>query len=311
MLKFIGRNLLAGIVMVFVISTLTFFLLGSNGASIARTLLGENATPAQIEAKEHALGLDRGLFERYMDWITHALRGDLGDSWLTNQPVSSALMDRLPVTLSLAIVAVLVTGIVSVFIGVVAAYRGGWIDRVVQVLGIAGFAMPGVWLALILVLVFAITLAWLPATGYVPIGKSLSGWAAALALPVIAISVSSVAATAQQVRGAMIDTLNQDYVRTLRSRGLPERSVVLRHALRNAAPAGSHRALVGVHQSARQHSGHRAHLRASRDRIDGARRDRRRRQPAGTRSRRDDGARRRYRESRDRPAQRLAQPEGA
>ena len=238
MLKFIGRNLLAGIVMVFVISTLTFFLLGSNGASIARTLLGENATPAQIEAKEHALGLDRGLFERYMDWITHALRGDLGDSWPTNQPVSSALMDRLPVTLSLAIVAVLVTGIVSVFIGVVAAYRGGWIDRVVQVLGIAGFAMPGVWLALILVLVFAITLAWLPATGYVPIGKSLSGWAAALALPVIAISVSSVAATAQQVRGAMIDTLNQDYVRTLRSRGLPERSVVLRHALRNAAPAG-------------------------------------------------------------------------
>ncbi|RUR01805.1 ABC transporter permease [Labedella endophytica] len=238
MLTYLVRRLLAGVVMVWVIATATFFLLNANGTNVARTLLGENATDEQIAAKLAELGLDRDIFTRYVDWLQHAIRGDLGSSWLTFQPVTDALLDRLPVTLSLAVAAVVVTGVVSVLLGVFAAYRGGWIDRAVQIVGIAGFAMPGVWLALILVLAFAITLGWFPATGYVPFARSADGWALALVLPVTAISVSSVASTAQQVRGAMIDTLSQDYVRTLRSRGLPERSIVLKHALRNAAPAG-------------------------------------------------------------------------
>lgn len=237
MIPFLGRKLLAGVVLIFVISTLTFFLLNVNGTNIARTLLGEYATDEQIAAKQAELGLDRSLGAQYVEWMSHAVRGDLGMSWITNQPVTTALLDRLPVTLSIAIAAVVLTAVVSVMIGVAAAYRGGWTDRTVQVLGVAGFAMPGVWLALILILVFAITLAWLPATGYVPLTESATGWAAALVLPVTAIAVSSIAATSQQVRGAMIDTLHQDFVRALRSRGLPEYRVVLSHALRNAAPA--------------------------------------------------------------------------
>lgn len=238
MLSVILRRMASGVVMIWVIATATFFLLSANGTNIARTLLGETATQEQIEAKLHELGLDRGIFVQYGDWLSHAVRGDFGASYLTSQPVMDALLDRLPVTLSLAIATVIITALLSVVLGVTAAYRGGWIDRAVQVLGIGGFAMPGVWLALILILLFAINLGWFPATGYVPFARSPQQWAFALVLPVLAIAVSSIASTAQQVRGAMLDTLDQDWVRTLRSRGLSERSVVLRHALRSSAPAG-------------------------------------------------------------------------
>lgn len=238
MIGYIARRIASGIVLVFVIATVTFFLLRAGGTNVARTLLGETATQQQITAKLHELGLDRNVFVQYGDWLGHAVRGDFGTSWLTSQPVTTALVDRLPVTLSIAIGAVVLTLVVSVLLGVIAAYRRGWVDRVVQVLGIAGFATPGVWLALVLILTFAIKVAWFPATGYVPATESPSGWAIALVLPVTAIAVSSVASTAQQVRGAMLEVLQQDYVRTLRSRGLPERSIVLKHALRNAAPTG-------------------------------------------------------------------------
>jgi len=238
MLTFVVKRILSGLVLVVVIATMTFFLLRAGGTNIARTLLGETATQDQITAKIAELGLDRSLLEQYVDWLGNAVRGDLGVSWLSNEPVTGALLDRLPVTLSIAVGAVLLTALLSVVLGVLAAVRRGWIDRAVQVIAIVGFAMPGVWLALLLILAFAINLGWFPATGYVPFEVSPAGWANALVLPVVSISVGAVAATAQQVRSAMIETLDQDYVRTLRSRGVSEWSVVLRHALRNAAPTG-------------------------------------------------------------------------
>jgi peptide/nickel transport system permease protein len=236
--SFVARRLLSGAVLLFVIATVTFFLIRSNGTSIARTLLGETATSEQIAAKTSELGLDRPVVAQYADWAANAVRGDFGSSWLTNESVAGALVDRLPVTLSIALLAIVLTTVLAVGIGVLAAVKRGWLDRVVQVLAVLGFAMPGVWFALLLVLVFAITLRWFPATGYVPLSESPSAWIIALALPVIAISVGAVAATAQQVRSSMIVTLEQDYVRTLRSRGLSERRIVLQHALRNAAPTG-------------------------------------------------------------------------
>ena len=238
MLSFVLRRLLAGVLLVVVIATATFFLLSAGGTNVARTLLGETATQQQIDAKVSELGLDRSLLTQYGDWAAHAVRGDFGISWLTNQPVTSALVDRLPVTLSIAVCAVVVTAVLAVALGVFAAVRRGWADRLLQVLAVAGFAMPGVWFALLLILVFAIRLQWFPATGYVPFADAPVQWARSLVLPVVALAVSSIAATAQQVRSAMIATLEQDYVRTLRSRGLGERSVVLRHALRNAGPTG-------------------------------------------------------------------------
>jgi peptide/nickel transport system permease protein len=238
MLPFITRRLLSGVVLVFVISSLTFFLLALGGNGVARTLLGETATQAQVAAKQTQLGLDRPVLAQYGDWLSHAAVGDLGTSWLSSQSVTTSVLDRLPVTLSLAFASIIVTAVLSALLGVLAAVRRGWTDRFVQVLAVVGFAMPAAWLALLLILFLAIRLKWLPATGYVPLADSPTGWLGAMLLPVLALSVGAIASTAQQVRSAMIATLDEDYVRTLRSRGLPERRVVLKHALRNAAPNG-------------------------------------------------------------------------
>lgn len=238
MLTFIARRILSGVVLVFAISSLTFFLLSTGGESIARSLLGENASPEQINAKLAELGLQRPPIEQYGEWLGNALRGDFGTSWLSNTPVMTSLLDRLPVTLSIAIGAILLTAVLSIVIGVLAAVYRGWIDNFVQFLAIAGFAMPGLWLALLLILWLAISLQLLPATGYIPFSRDAGGWLASITIPVVAIAVGSIAATAQQVRSAMIDTLELDYIRTLKSRGLPLRSVIFKHALRNAAPTG-------------------------------------------------------------------------
>ena len=167
--------------------------------------------------------------------MSDALHGDLGASWFTGQPVAEAITSRLAVTLSLVIGATVLTAVVSVVLGVVAATRRGWVDRVVQFLSVLGFAVPGFLVALGLVTVFAINLGWFQPTGYTQFAESPSGWLSSITLPVIALSLGSIAGVAAQVRGSVIDALRLDYVRTLRSRGLPERRVVYKHVLRNAA----------------------------------------------------------------------------
>jgi peptide/nickel transport system permease protein len=160
--------------------------------------------------------------------------GDLGRSWFTGQLVPTGVTSPLAVTLSLVIGATVVTALVAVVLGILAAVRRGGIDRVVQFFSLLGFAIPGFLIALGLVLFFAINLGLFRATGYTPITTSFSGWVASVTLPVIALSISAIAAVAQQVRGSVIDALQRDYVRTLRSRGLGFRRVVYKHVLRNA-----------------------------------------------------------------------------
>jgi peptide/nickel transport system permease protein len=236
MLSFVVRRLLSGVALVAIVSTLTFVLVYSSTDAVARNLLGESATAEQIAAKNAELGLDQPLLTQFGQWVSHALQGDFGVSWFTNQPVSEAVGNGLPVTLSMVISAVLLTALVSIGLGVFAAVRRGWTDRTIQVLSVAGFSLPNFWVALMLVLVFAVALGVLPATGYVRFQDDPSGWAAALVLPVTALVIGGIASAAQQVRGAVIDVLRQDFVRTLRSRGLSGRSVIFRHTLRNAAP---------------------------------------------------------------------------
>jgi peptide/nickel transport system permease protein len=235
MVRFVLRRLAAGVVLVAVLSTVTFFLLFLSGGNIARRILGQQATEDTVVQKQHELGLDRPVLSRFTDWLSHALRGDLGASWFTGEKVTSAITSRLAVTLSLVIGATVVTAVVAVVLGVVAARRRGWADRLVQILSVLGFAIPGFLLALGLVAVFAIKLQWFQPTGYVQFGESPTRWLSSIALPVIALSIGGIAGVAAQVRGSMIDALRQDYVRTLRSRGLPEGRVVYRHVLRNAA----------------------------------------------------------------------------
>ncbi|WP_262402181.1 ABC transporter permease [Actinomadura sp. CNU-125] len=184
------------------------------------------------------LGLDRPLLVQYGDWLGGVLTGDLGSSFFTGQSVTSALATRAPVTLTLIIVTLLLTFVVSVLAGVAAAVYGGWIDRVVQFLAVLGAAVPPFITAIVLIFAFAVSMRIFPATGYVPMSDGLPGWIESVTLPVLALLIGSIASAASQFRGAVLDTLSRDFVRTLRARGIPESRVVFRHVLRNAAGPG-------------------------------------------------------------------------
>jgi peptide/nickel transport system permease protein len=236
MATFVLRRLAAGVVLVFVITTVAYALLYATSGNIARNVLGDLATEEQVSAKAAELGVDRPLLTQYGDWLADAVRGQFGRSWYSERSVTTAVADRLPVTLSMVLVAITVTALISVVLGMTAAMRGGWVDRILQVVSVTGFSVPNFWLALILVLTFALGLGWFPATGYVSLLDDPANWARSLVLPVTALAVSATASAAQQIRGAVRDTLELDFVRTLESRGLSHRSVLFRHVLRNAAP---------------------------------------------------------------------------
>ena len=238
MLRFVLRRLASGVVLIVVITAATFFLLHAAGGNVARRVLGQEATEATVAQKTHELGLDRPVLTQFGDWLSHAIHGDFGTSWFTSQPVAQAITSRLQVTLELVIGATIVSGLVAVGLGVLAATRRGWIDRLVQLLAVLGFAIPNFLVALALVTVFAIQLKVFKPTGYTALADDPAGWLATMTLPVIALSIGSIAGVAQQIRGSMIDALDRDYVRTLRSRGLPESRIVYKHVLRNAGGPG-------------------------------------------------------------------------
>lgn len=237
MLTFVLKRLAAGIVLVFTVSSVTYALIYSTAAdNAARNILGESATAEQVAAKASELGLDQPLWQQYLSWLGGAVQGDFGTSWFTSESITTMVANRVPVTLWMVIGAVLVTTLLSAVLGVTAAVRGGVADRLLQFVGVIGFALPNFWLALMLVLIFAIALPLFPATGYVPIQDSPAGWARSLVLPVTALALAGIAAASQQIRGAVIDVMDLDYVRTLRAHGVRNRSVLWRHVIRNAAP---------------------------------------------------------------------------
>ncbi|MBZ3900193.1 ABC transporter permease [Streptomyces scabiei] len=220
------------------VSFATFALMYGNGTGIARSVLGVRATESDVRAEVVKLGLDRPLLVQYGDWLKGVVTGDLGESFFTGESVTSALSSRVPVTLALIVLTIVLTTAVSVLVGVAAAVRGGWIDRMVQFTSVLGTAVPPFIMAIGLVFAFAVSIRMFPATGYVSPDQSLGGWLESIALPVIALLIGSVANAAAQFRGAVLDTLSQDFVRTLRARGVPESRVVFRHVLRNAAGPG-------------------------------------------------------------------------
>lgn len=241
MLAFIVRRFAAGVFLAFVISLLSYTLLSIPHIDVGRQLLGQGAAQDLVDAKNAALGLDRPALVQYLDWLTGALRGDFGTSWFTSENVLRAIGNRLPVTLSLMLgvtVVTVVTAVAAFLLGIWAGVRRGVVDRVVQVLAVVGYALPGFLVTLVIVLVFAVRLRWFPAIGYVSLGRSFTGWLSTVTLPILSLSIGSIAGVAQQVRGSVIDVMRQDYVRTLRARGLPPWRIVFVHVVRNAsAPA--------------------------------------------------------------------------
>ncbi|MGP9746563.1 ABC transporter permease [Brachybacterium sp. AOP29-B2-41] len=234
MIAYVVRRLAAGSVLALLITLIVYLLVSTSFADLARTVLGQSATEETTAALMHARGWDRPVLVQYVEWLAGAVRGDFGVSVFTSQSVLPSVIQRLAVTLSLIVPALAITSVLSVLLGVWAASRGGIIDRLAQIISLLGFILPGLLLAIGLVVLFGVRLGWLPATGYVPFGENPLGWLRSIVIPVTVLCIAGVANMSAQVRGRMIDELRRDYVRTLRTRGIPYRTIVLKHALRNA-----------------------------------------------------------------------------
>ncbi|HEY9564579.1 MAG TPA: ABC transporter permease [Nocardioides sp.] len=202
----------------------------------AVTLAGDNPTPDQIERIREVMGLDRPIYAQYVDWLAGVIRGDFGESLYSGAQVTDLIMQRLPVTAWLTVFAISIAITVGVPAGIyAAARRGSWVDRALTVFMSVGIAVPAFWLGLVLITVFAVNLGVFPAGGYVPISDGAGEWFLGLALPAATLAAAPAAELARHTRSAMITVLEQDYVRTARSKGTRERVVLFKHALKNAA----------------------------------------------------------------------------
>jgi peptide/nickel transport system permease protein len=236
---YVGRRLLAVVPLLLIISALVFSMTFLIPGDPARILAGGlHASPDQVVAVRHQLGLDRPILTQYWHWLSHALSGNLGSSLFSHSSVSSEIRRRFPITLSLAVGALAVTVLLGVPAGIAAGTRpGSIIDRLVTLGTSTAIAVPDFWLGIMLVIVFAVKLRMLPAIGYVGITHSPVAWATHLYLPWLALGIAGAAPIARQLRGALIDVLEQDYIRTAGAKGLPEWRIVFKHALKNAAIA--------------------------------------------------------------------------
>ena len=219
-----------------VVAFVVFLLLYLTPGDPAAILAGDAATSEDIRKIREKLGLDDPFLERFGQWVWRLLHGDLGVSIFTNLPVTHLIGQRIEPTLSLTFCTLVVSVLVAVPLGVVAAARAGtWIDRAVMAFSVAGFSVPVFVLAYVLIMVFSIELEWLPVQGYRPISEGIWEWARHLILPSAALGTVYIALIARMTRASMLDVLAQDYVRTAQAKGLAPGAVLLRHALKNAA----------------------------------------------------------------------------
>ncbi|MBM3362557.1 MAG: ABC transporter permease [Betaproteobacteria bacterium] len=238
MLRFVASRLLAVIPVLFVVSCVVFLILRLAPGDPAAVIAGNSATGAEIEQIRAKLGLNESLPVQYGIWISKVLQGDLGHSYFLNKPVSDLILQRLEPTASLALGTIVLAILLAVPLGTVAASRmGGGLDRLLSVISVAGFSVPVFVTGYVLIYLFSIQLQWLPVQGYEPLsGKGgLWAWARQLILPWLALSIIYVALIARITRASVSEALTEDYIRTARAKGLHERAVLLRHALRNAA----------------------------------------------------------------------------
>jgi len=236
MLGYLIRRVLAAIPVMGVVALFVFLLLRLTPGDPAAILAGDNATPEQLERIRTSLGLNEPLYTQFFTWIGRLLHGDLGVSLISNVPVTTMLGSRLEPTLSIALTTIVLAVLVAVPLGVVAAWKHGtWIDRFVMALSVIGFSVPVFVIGYLLIQIFAIELRWLPVQGFRSLSRGFGPFVERITLPTLTLSFIYIALIARMTRAAMLDVLDEDYVRTARAKGIPERGVLLRHALRNAA----------------------------------------------------------------------------
>lgn len=238
MLRDAVRWLVSSLVLLFVITALTFVLASLAPGDAAKAILSSQSgsyTVQQYQQMRHALGIDRPLPVQYWHWLDGVLHGSLGADLFSGQPVTQELNARLGPSLSIIVGTVIVSGLVGVSLGIVSGLRGGPLGRLVDAVSLAGLAVPNFWLALVLVELLAVRVQVFPATGYAPLSADPGPWLRSIALPVLTLSAGGVAFVAKQTRDSLSEVMSRDFIVMLRARGLSRRSVVLRHALRNAA----------------------------------------------------------------------------
>jgi peptide/nickel transport system permease protein len=233
MLTLIGRKLIGLVPVIIAVSILTFGFMSLLPGDPAVEIAGTNATPEAIEAQREVLGLNDPIPVRYWDWASSALTGDLGRSARTNQPVSESISERLPVTFQIMVVTLSMALMVSIPLGVLVAYKSGtFLDRGVTALSFGLLSIPNFVIALGLMIVFAVELGWFPATGWVKFSENPLLSLRATFLPALALAIGNVAVLTRLLRTDMIATLQEDHVVMARSKGIPTRRILFRHALR-------------------------------------------------------------------------------
>lgn len=234
MIWFVLRRVVFSLASLLLVSFILFALTLAIPVSPARTVLGVQATEAQVRQFEHDHGLDRSLIVQFGAWLEQAVHGSFGTSLVTGLDIDQEIGQTLPVTLELVGVAFVVAVFVSVALGTLSAlYEGSLIDHAARVFAIVGVSIPGFWLALLLILVFAVDLPWFPPGGIASIGDGVGGYLDSLVLPTFCLSVSYVAILSRMTRSSLVEVLGRDHIRTARAAGL-RRFLVLRYALKNA-----------------------------------------------------------------------------
>ncbi|HEX2441576.1 MAG TPA: ABC transporter permease [Methylomirabilota bacterium] len=235
MARYILRRLAVLVPTLFFVSVLIFSLQKLLPGDAAIALAGEENDPAAVAAIRARYHLDRPLVVQYGIWLSKVLRGDLGESLRNKIPVTELLASKLPVTIELALASMLVALVLGIPTGVVSAVRRGTpLDLAANALALSGLSVPHFWLGIMLILLFSVRLGWLPASGYVPPWEDLGRNLTTIVLPSIVLGTGVAGVMMRHTRGAMLQVLNADYVRTARAKSVPERLVVLKHALRNA-----------------------------------------------------------------------------
>ncbi|MDC1198814.1 ABC transporter permease, partial [bacterium] len=235
MLAFLTRRILIAIPTVILISIIIFGLQKLLPGDPVLAMAGEDRNPEVLDYLREKYRLNDPIYVQYFHWIGNAVAGDLGISLRTQQPVLELIGEKLPVTIQLAVMALVIALLVGVPAGVLSAYRKGtWIDWLANIVALSGLSVPNFWLGIMLILLVSVRLGWLPASGYLPLAEDPLRSIQTMIMPAFVLGTALAATLMRHTRSAMLGVLRSDYVRTARAKGLRERTVILKHALRNA-----------------------------------------------------------------------------
>lgn len=233
--QFIVQRLVLSVFVVLGVTIAVFLIIQFVPGDPARVSLGLQATEENVAARRERLGLNRPVPEQYLSWVAGAVRGDFGSSLITGQDITPQIVQRLPTTLQLAGLAIVIGMIIAFPLGIISALKpGSPVDTVASIISQLGIAVPDFWMAILLILLFSTRLDWLPPSGYTAISEDFKDWLEHMILPALTAGFISASIQTRFIRSAMLETMRENFITTARAKGLRERTVVLRHGLRNS-----------------------------------------------------------------------------